>query len=125
MRGLKLGLFCWFGFVAPTSFANAMFSMKSKQLWAIDAGLKYKGLAFNVEFYLRWLNNFTVDMPVPITSMFDWGFDASLGYFLGKSVEVYVRSSLIDGPFATAVRTSATRPSSTERCSSRRAPICR
>ena len=40
---------------------------------------------------------------LPIDSMFDWGFDASLGYFVRKSVELYVRSSLIDGPFATAV----------------------
>jgi hypothetical protein len=87
------------GALAP----GATISLADFYLWAIDAGLKYKGLAFNVELYLRWLNNFTVDMPVPITSMFDWGFDASLGYFLGKSVEVYVRSSLIDGPFATAV----------------------
>jgi hypothetical protein len=87
------------GALAP----NATISLADFSLWAIDGGIKYKGLAFNVEFYLRWLNNFTVDMPLPINSMFDWGFDASLGYFLGKSVEVYVRSSLIDGPFATAV----------------------
>jgi hypothetical protein len=87
------------GALAP----GATISLADYYLWAIDGGLKYKGLAFNVEFYLRWLNNFTVDMPLPITSMFDWGFEASLGYFLGKSVEVYVRSSLIDGPFATAV----------------------
>jgi hypothetical protein len=38
VRGAKLGLFCWFGFVAPTSYAMALFSMKPKQLWLIDAG---------------------------------------------------------------------------------------
>ena len=35
--------------------------------------------------------------------MFDWGFDSSLGYFVLSSVELFVRSSLIHGPFATAV----------------------
>jgi hypothetical protein len=38
MRGAKLGLFCWFGFAASTSFANGIFSMKPKQLWVIDSG---------------------------------------------------------------------------------------
>ena len=37
-RGVKLGLFCWFGFVLPTTYATALFSMKPKQLWLIDAG---------------------------------------------------------------------------------------
>jgi hypothetical protein len=36
-RGAKLGFFCWFGFVAPTSYAMALFSMKPKQLWLIDS----------------------------------------------------------------------------------------
>ena len=38
LRGAKLGLFCWFGFAATTSFANAIFSMKPKALWLIDSG---------------------------------------------------------------------------------------
>ena len=44
LRGAKLGLFCWFGFVAPTSYAMALFSMKPKQLWLIDSG--YNLVAF-------------------------------------------------------------------------------
>jgi hypothetical protein len=79
-------------------------SLASFYLWAIDAGLKYRGLAFNTEFYLRWLNNFVADGPVPINRMFDWGFEASLGYFaFKKTIETYVRSSLIDGTFRTGV----------------------
>ena len=38
MRGAKLGLFCWFAFVAPTSFAMSIFSNKPKALWVIDSG---------------------------------------------------------------------------------------
>jgi hypothetical protein len=34
--------------------------------------------------------------------MKDWGFEASLGYFVfRRRLEVYTRTSLIDGPFAT------------------------
>jgi hypothetical protein len=82
---------------------NTTISLASFYLWAIDGGIKYKGLAFNVEFYLRWLNNFTSDGPLQRNSMFDWGFDASLGYFVHPKLEVFVRSGLIQGPFATAV----------------------
>jgi len=37
-RGALVGLFCWVGFTGPSSFANAIFSMKPKALWAIDSG---------------------------------------------------------------------------------------
>jgi hypothetical protein len=76
-------------------------------LWAIDGGLKYKGLAFNVEFYLRWLNNFDADGPLPVSRIFDWGYDASLGHFVTKSVELFLRSSLIKGSFRTGGEASA------------------
>ena len=73
-------------------------------LWAIDVGIKYRGLAFNAEFYQRWLNDFEADGPLPISSMYDWGFEASLGYFVLRGVlEPYARTSFIRGPFATAV----------------------
>jgi hypothetical protein len=69
-------------------------------LSAVDFGLKYKGLAFNAEVYNRWLNRFRADGPLPITSMHDWGFEASLGYFVLRSrLEPFVRTSLIHGPY--------------------------
>ena len=79
-------------------------SLASFYLSAVDLGIKYRGLAFNVEFYQRWLNNFTADGPVPIDKMYDWGFEASLGYFsVRKTIETYIRTSLVQGPFATGV----------------------
>jgi hypothetical protein len=73
-------------------------------LWAGDVGIKYRGLAFNFEFYERYMNQFQADGPIPISSMHDWGFEASLGYFVLRSqLETYVRSSFVDGPFRTAV----------------------
>jgi hypothetical protein len=37
MRGAMVGLFCWVGFAAPTSFATAIFSMTPKRLWFINS----------------------------------------------------------------------------------------
>jgi hypothetical protein len=73
-------------------------------LWAVDAAIKYRGLAFTVEVMQRWLNDFSADGPLPLSKMYDWGFDTSLGYFaLLRRLEPYVRSSFVNGPFATAV----------------------
>jgi hypothetical protein len=88
------------GSVAP----NVTISLANFYLWAIDMGIKYRGLAFNAEVYQRWLNKFEADGPLPIDSMHDWGFEASLGYFAVHSrLETYLRSSLVKGPFATGV----------------------
>jgi len=72
----------------------------SHYLWVSDAGLKYRGLAFNVEFFQRWMNRFVADGPLPVSSMYDWGLDASLGYFLLRSqLELYLRGSLVVGAY--------------------------
>jgi len=90
------------GSLAP----NVTIAIADFYLWAVDAGMKYKGLAINVEFYFRWLNRFIADGPLPMNSMFDWGYDASLGYFVAHPVELFLRSSLVHGPFATGLEES-------------------
>jgi hypothetical protein len=73
-------------------------------LWAVDAGIKYRGLAFNAEVYQRVLNNFNADGPLPLDSLHDWGFEASLGYFVLQSrLEAFARTSLVKGDFGTGV----------------------
>lgn len=79
-------------------------SLANYYLAAVDFGVKWRGLAFNTELASRWLDHFVADGPLPLSSMHDWGFEASLGYFVvTKRLETYVRSSLVHGPFATAV----------------------
>ena len=69
-------------------------------LWAADAGLKFRGLAVNVEFYNRWLNDFQADGPLPLSSIYDWGAEASVGYFVLRSqFELYARTSFVIGSF--------------------------
>jgi hypothetical protein len=78
-------------------------SLANYYLGAVDAGVKYRGLAVNAEAYMRWLNDFTADGPLPIASMFDWGMEASAGYFVIRNyLEPYGRTSFIVGPFKKA-----------------------
>ncbi len=84
------------GALAP----NVTVSLANYYLWAVDAGLKFRGLAVNAELYQRWLNDFDADGPLPVASMYDWGLEASVGYFVLRStLEPYGRTSFIIGPF--------------------------
>ena len=53
-RGAKLGLFCWFGFALPTSFATALFSMKPRQLWLIDSAYNLVSFMLAGAIILGW-----------------------------------------------------------------------
>jgi len=67
---------------------------------SIDGGLKYNGLAINGQYYMRWLNNFEADGPIPVTSTYDHGYEFSASYFVvPKALLVYARSSQVFGQF--------------------------
>ena len=69
-------------------------------LSAADAGLKFRGLAVNFEIYNRWLSDFAADGPVPFNVIYDWGAEASAGYFVLRSqLELYARTSFVIGSF--------------------------
>ena len=40
-RAAEIGLFCWLGFAAPTSFATGIFSMTPKPLWFINSAYNW------------------------------------------------------------------------------------
>jgi TolA-binding protein len=70
------------------------------KMWAIDAGLKYNGLAINSQFFMRWLNAFEADGPMPLKSTFDHGYELSASYFVvPKKVLLYAKSSQVFGQF--------------------------
>ena len=54
-QGVKLGLFAWVGFVLPTSYATALFSMKPRQLWMIDAGYNLVSFILAGAIILGWI----------------------------------------------------------------------
>jgi hypothetical protein len=70
------------------------------RMWAIDAGLKWNGLAVNGHYFMRWLRDFEADGPLPLDSTFDRGGELSAGYFVNpKKVMVYGRGSWVRGEF--------------------------
>ena len=67
---------------------------------AIDYGLKWNGLAVNGQYFMRWLNDFVADGPVPLASTFDHGNELSVSYFVKpKKLMPYVRASWVRGQF--------------------------
>jgi len=75
-------------------------NLATYRMWAIDAGVKYNGLAINGQYFLRWLNDFDADGPLPVASTFDHGAEITAGYFVNpKKVMVYGRGSWVRGQF--------------------------
>jgi hypothetical protein len=67
---------------------------------AIDYGIKWNGLAINGQYYMRWLNDFVADGPLPLASTFDHGGEFSASYFVKpKKLMPYVRGSWVRGQF--------------------------
>jgi hypothetical protein len=70
------------------------------KLWAADFGLKWRGLAINGQYYVRWLNDFVADGPIPVSSTLDHGAEISAGYFLKpKKLMAFGRGSWVRGQF--------------------------
>lgn len=70
------------------------------RMWAIDGGIKRSGLAVNGQYFMRWLNDFEADGPLPRTYTFDHGFELTAGHFVvPKKFMLYGRGSKVFGQF--------------------------
>ena len=70
------------------------------RMWAVDGGMKWNGLAVNGQYFVRWLDDFEADGPLPFTSTKDHGGEVAAGYFvMPKKVMVYGRGSWVQGQF--------------------------
>jgi hypothetical protein len=70
------------------------------RMWAADGGIKWNGLAINAQYFMRWLDDFDADGPLPLDSTFDLGAEVSAGYFVQpKKVMAYGRGSWVHGQF--------------------------
>ena len=70
------------------------------RMWAVDGGIKWAGLAVNAQYFMRWLNDFDADGPLPLTSTFDRGAELTAGFFVTpKTVMPYARGSWVRGQF--------------------------
>jgi len=70
------------------------------KMWAIDGGIKYNGLAVNGQYFMRWLNDFVADGPLPLASTYDHGFELTAGHFVvPRKLQIYGRGSKVYGQF--------------------------
>jgi len=65
---------------------------------AIDAGMKYKGVFLQAEYFTRRLYDFTADGPLPVKDIVDTGFYIQAAFYpLPKKLELYAATSQIYG----------------------------
>jgi hypothetical protein len=70
------------------------------RMWAIDGGIKRNGFSVNGQYFMRWLNDFEADGPLPLTYTFDHGFELTAGHFVvPKELLLYARGSKVFGQF--------------------------
>lgn len=70
------------------------------ELWALDAGVKWNGLAVNGQYFFRAIDDFLADGPMPLDSTSDHGFEVSASYFVvPRKLMVYGRGSRVNGHF--------------------------
>jgi hypothetical protein len=65
---------------------------------AIDAGLKYKGMFLQAEYYQRWLDSFDANGLLPVAEIKDNGFYVQGSFFpIRQKLELYAVTSQIYG----------------------------
>ncbi len=65
-----------------------------------DAGVKWRGLALEGEYYLRWLNDFEASGPLPLHRTFDHGFQVlASAMLLPNTAQAYTTGAYIFGGF--------------------------
>lgn len=67
---------------------------------SIDAGLKYRGWSLEGEYYFRWLNDFDVQGTIPVSELFDHGFQLQGStMLLPRKLQAYLTGSYIFGEY--------------------------
>jgi hypothetical protein len=70
------------------------------RMWAVDGGVKWNGLAINGQYFVRWLDDFVADGPMPVTSTKDHGGEITVGHFIKpRKLMAYGRGSWVRGQF--------------------------
>lgn len=87
-------------------FANDAFNTPGRiiearyQMMALNAGVKHKGYALELEYYARWLDNFRTEGLVPVDDLFDSGLQVQASAMLiPKTLQLYLSGSKIFGEY--------------------------
>jgi hypothetical protein len=91
------------GSLAPGVTVNAA----DYRVVAVDAGVKYRGIFAQFEYYNRWLSDFAADGPLPVDKLHDHGFYVQAAFFpIKKKLELYGVTSRIFGDESAGFRDS-------------------
>ena len=70
---------------------------------SVDAGIKYRGLSLEAEYYWRWLSDFEGTNTAGIADIDDHGFQVqSSAMVVPKTLQVYLSGSAIQGRYGNA-----------------------
>lgn len=70
------------------------------QMLDLDAGVKYRGWSLDGEYYFRWVNDFDVVGSVPVTELYDHGFQLLASTMLKPQLlQAYVMGSKVFGEY--------------------------
>jgi hypothetical protein len=85
----------------PDAFnTNGSVRQATYKMLALDGGLKYHGWSIDAEYYTRWVNHFSVIGTVPVTHLYDNGFQVLLsGMLIQKELQAYVLGSAVFGQY--------------------------
>ncbi len=86
---------------SPNAFnTGGQIDRATYQMADLDMGVKYRGFSLEGEYYFRWVGDFKTTGYIPVTSLFDHGFQVQASaMILPKELQAYVGSSQIYGQY--------------------------
>jgi hypothetical protein len=85
----------------PNAFnTDGRITRATYQMLALDSGLKYRGWSVDGEYYFRWVNDFDVVGIIPVTHLYDSGFQVlASGMLKPQLLQAYAMASKVVGEF--------------------------
>jgi hypothetical protein len=86
---------------APNAFnTGGQIEEATYQMLDLDGGLKWRGWSLEAEYYFRWLDNFEVIGSIPVTNLFDHGFQVYASTMLKPDyLQAYLSGGKIFGAY--------------------------
>jgi hypothetical protein len=86
---------------SPNAFGtDGQVNRATYEMADLEAGLKYLGWSLEGEYYLRWISDFRTTGFVPVSSLFDQGFQVQASAMvIPKKLQVYVAGSQVFGQY--------------------------
>ncbi len=93
---------------SPNAFdTGGQVNKATYQMVDLEGGFKYQGFSLEGEYYMRWVNDFDTTGFIPVSSLFDHGFQLQASaMILPKQLQAYVAGSEVFGQYGTPWDTS-------------------